>query len=85
MERLVKAGLVERSTCDDDRRARFVGITAAGARVHDGAKRDYDGLLEKAFSGASSASVRHRAAETVARAADRPQRGMADRVKLGCS
>ncbi|MEY9953989.1 MarR family winged helix-turn-helix transcriptional regulator [Leifsonia sp. EB34] len=51
VERLVKAGLVERNTCDYDRRALYVGITADGARVHDDAKREYDGLLEKAFAG----------------------------------
>ena len=56
VDRLVKAGLVERSTCDYDRRALFVGITADGARLHDDAKREYDGLLEKAFAGAPAAS-----------------------------
>lgn len=54
VERLVKAGLVERNTCDYDRRALFVGITADGARVRDDAKREYDGLLERAFAGAAS-------------------------------
>ncbi|MBO1741718.1 MarR family winged helix-turn-helix transcriptional regulator [Leifsonia sp. TF02-11] len=52
VERLVKAGLVERNTCDYDRRALFVGITAEGARVHDDAKRAYEGMLEKALAGA---------------------------------
>ncbi|MGH1526328.1 MarR family winged helix-turn-helix transcriptional regulator [Leifsonia sp. L25] len=53
VDRLVKAGLVERNTCDYDRRALFVGITPAGTTVHAEAKRTYDGLLEKALSGAA--------------------------------
>lgn len=56
VERLVKAGLVERNTCDYDRRALFVGITAEGSRVHDDAKRSYEGMLEKALAGAAPAS-----------------------------
>ncbi|MCB2572795.1 MarR family transcriptional regulator, partial [Listeria monocytogenes] len=54
VERLVKAGLVERNTCDYARRALFVGITAEGARVHDDAKRAYEGMLEKALAGAGA-------------------------------
>jgi DNA-binding MarR family transcriptional regulator len=54
VERLVKAGLVERNTCDYDRRALFVGITSEGARVHDDAKRAYEGMLEKALAGAGA-------------------------------
>lgn len=54
VERLVKAGLVERNTCDYDRRALFVGITPEGARVHDDAKRAYEGMLEKALAGAGA-------------------------------
>lgn len=56
VDRLVKAGLVERNTCDYDRRALFVGITAEGSRVHDDAKRAYEGMLEKALAGAQQAS-----------------------------
>ena len=56
VDRLVKAGLVERNTCDYDRRALFVGITAEGARVHDDAKRAYEGMLEKALAAGSPAA-----------------------------
>ncbi|WP_285115203.1 MarR family transcriptional regulator [Leifsonia sp. fls2-241-R2A-40a] len=57
VDRLVKAGLVERNTCDYDRRALFVGITPAGAATHREAKRTYDGLLEKAFAGAEDVAA----------------------------
>jgi DNA-binding MarR family transcriptional regulator len=50
VDRLVKAGLVERNTCGYDRRALFVGITEAGSTTHAEAKRAYDGLLERAFA-----------------------------------
>lgn len=52
VDRLVKACLVERNTCDYDRRARYVGITPEGARVRDDAQRTYEAMLEKALAAA---------------------------------
>lgn len=37
VDRLEKAGLVERATCSDDRRAMFVALTEKGLEVHTGA------------------------------------------------
>ncbi len=50
VDRLVKAELVERTTCDFDRRALYVAITEQGTRTHADAKRAYDGMLENALA-----------------------------------
>lgn len=46
VDRLQKAGLVERKECADDRRAMFVGLTEKGTSVHSAARKLYEDLLE---------------------------------------
>ncbi|MFC0680075.1 MarR family winged helix-turn-helix transcriptional regulator [Lysobacter korlensis] len=45
VDRLQKAGLVDRKECFDDRRAMFVGLTAKGASVHAQARESYERVL----------------------------------------
>lgn len=45
VDRLQKAGLVERKECAEDRRAMFVGLTAKGSGVHAEARKLYADLL----------------------------------------
>lgn len=45
VDRLEKAGLVTRNTCDDDRRALLVGLTKAGHKLHDQAAETHRDLL----------------------------------------
>lgn len=53
VDRLQKAGMVERSECTYDRRSLFVGITAKGREVHAEAKLAYEALLAAQLAGAS--------------------------------
>ncbi|MGK3952365.1 MarR family winged helix-turn-helix transcriptional regulator [Microbacterium sp. I2] len=45
VDRLQKAGLVERMECGFDRRSMFVGVTEKGAKVHAEAQQLYRSLL----------------------------------------
>ncbi|AKU17637.1 MarR family winged helix-turn-helix transcriptional regulator [Luteipulveratus mongoliensis] len=45
VDRLEKAGLIERSICDQDRRAMFVRLTSAGVDLHRDAQRVHRELL----------------------------------------
>jgi DNA-binding MarR family transcriptional regulator len=45
VDRLQKAGLVERNECSWDRRSMFVGMTKSGKKVHAEAKQLYTGML----------------------------------------
>lgn len=45
VDRLYKAGLVDRMTCDDDRRALLVGLTVAGKKLHTKAVVSHRNLL----------------------------------------
>jgi DNA-binding MarR family transcriptional regulator len=45
VDRLHKAGLVDRKTCDDDRRALLVGLTEKGSELYDRAVVTHRSLL----------------------------------------
>jgi DNA-binding MarR family transcriptional regulator len=49
VDRLEKAGLVARSSCQDDRRALKVAITDAGRGLHAEAARTHRRLLKESF------------------------------------
>jgi DNA-binding MarR family transcriptional regulator len=49
VDRLEKAGLVARSSCQDDRRALKVAITDAGRGLHAEAARTHRRLLKRSF------------------------------------
>jgi DNA-binding MarR family transcriptional regulator len=49
VDRLEKAGLVTRSSCQDDRRALRVGMTDAGRDLHAEAARTHRHLLKESF------------------------------------
>jgi DNA-binding MarR family transcriptional regulator len=49
VDRLTRAGLVERKECSYDRRSMFVGLTAEGQRVHGDARAVYREMLSAAL------------------------------------
>lgn len=45
VDRLQKAGLIERNECSNDRRSMYVQLTARGREVHKGAQKMYCSML----------------------------------------
>ena len=59
IERLVRAGMVERVPIRDDRRVMRVRLTAAGAEKFSAMARDHEALIDKRFAGLADDDLDH--------------------------
>jgi DNA-binding MarR family transcriptional regulator len=67
IDRLVKAGLVERAFCETDRRVSYATLTSAGAAMLEEMRPIVRGELEVAFAAKLSVEEADRLAETLER------------------
>lgn len=58
IDRLVKKGLVERRSCEHDRRASYAALTPAGERLIGGIFPDHASAIERAVDGLTKAEKR---------------------------